>query len=55
MHITICKIDDHCKFDACSMAIKAGALEQPRGMGWGGRWDGVWDVGDTCTPLADLC
>ena len=29
--ITICKIDDQCKFDGWSRALKAGALGQPRG------------------------
>ena len=54
MHITMCKVDDECKFDAWSRALKASALGQPRGMGWGGRWEGVWD-GDTCAPVADSC
>ena len=31
--ITICKIDDQCKFDRWSRALKAGALGQPRGRG----------------------
>ena len=38
MFITICKIDDQFKFDAWSRALKAGALGEPRGLGWGGRW-----------------
>ena len=33
--ITICEIDDQSKFDAWNWALKAGALGQPRGMGWG--------------------
>ena len=52
-YITICKIDDQCKFDAWSRAHKAGALRQPRGLGCGGRWEGVQDSGDTCAPMAD--
>ena len=32
MYITICKIEDQCKFDVWSRAFKAGALGQPRGM-----------------------
>ena len=40
MYITISEIDDQSKFDARSRALKAGALGQPRGMGWGGRWEG---------------
>ena len=35
MHISICKIDDQCKFDAGSTAVKAGALGHPEG--WVGR------------------
>ena len=38
MYITICKINDQCKFNARSRELKAGALGQPRGTGWGGRW-----------------
>ena len=44
-YITICKIDDQCKFNAWSRAHKAGALGQPRGMGWGGSWGAVQDGG----------
>ena len=40
MYSTICKTDDQYKFDARSWALKAGALGQPRGMGWGGLWKG---------------
>ena len=43
MSITICKADDQCKFHARSRALKAGALGQPRGMGWRGRREGVQD------------
>ena len=35
---------------------QAGALGQPRGMGWGGRWERGSGWGrrvDTCTPMAD--
>ena len=36
------------QFDAWSRAPKAGALGQPRGMGWGGRWwGGLFRMGDT--------
>ena len=51
MYITICEIDDQSKFDALNRALKAGALGRPRGMGWGGRWEGVlgWSaVADSC-------
>ena len=33
MYIAICKIDDQCRFNAWSRALKAGALWQPRGRG----------------------
>ena len=52
MSITICKIDDQCKSDARSRALKASALGQPRGMGWGGRWERGSGWG---TPMADSC
>ena len=45
MYITICKIDDQHKFNAGGRALKASALGQSRGMAWGGRWEGVQDVG----------
>ena len=50
MYITICEIDCQSKFNAWNMALKASALGQPWGMGWGGRREGVQD-GDTCTPM----
>ena len=34
---------------------QTGALYQPRGMGWGGRWEGGSKGRDICTPMADLC
>ena len=40
MYITICEIHDQSKFDAGNRALSASALGQPRGMGWGGRWEG---------------
>ena len=40
MYITICEIDHQSKFDAWNRTLKAGALGKPRGMGWGGRWEG---------------
>ena len=55
MHITICKIDEQCKFDAWSRASRVGALGQRR-IGWGGRWEeGFRIVGDTYIPVADSC
>ena len=48
MYIIICEIDDQCKFDAWSRALRASALGQPGGMGWGGRWEGHSGWGHTC-------
>ena len=38
-YITICELDDQFKFDVWNRELKASALGQPRGMGWGGRWE----------------
>ena len=38
-YIAIGKIDDQCEFDVWCRAPKASALWQPRGTGWGGRWE----------------
>ena len=38
MYITTGKIDGQRKFDSWSRVPKVGALGQPRGTGWGGRW-----------------
>ena len=40
MYTTICEIDDQSTFNVLNRALKAGALGRPRGMGWGGRWEG---------------
>ena len=40
MFITICKIDDQYQLNMWCRVPEAGALGQPRGMGWGGRWGG---------------
>ena len=37
------------RFNACNRALKASALGQSRGMGWGGRWEGVQDGGHMYT------
>ena len=41
----------------CCMAQESqtGALCQPRGVGWGGRWEGGSKGGDICIPMADSC
>ena len=38
-HITICKIDSQWEFAVWLRKLKQG-LCQPRGVGWGGRWEG---------------
>ena len=55
MYITICEIDDQSEFDALNRAFKARALGQPRGMGWGERWEGDFGMGDTCAPMTYSC
>ena len=44
-----------CKVDAWSRALKASTPGQPRGMGWGGTWEGGSGWGDTCAPVTDSC
>ena len=40
-YITICKIDSHREFAVWfKQEAQTGALYQPRGVGWGGRWEG---------------
>ena len=36
-----------------SRAPKAGALRQPVRLGWGEKWEGIQDGGNTCIPVAD--
>ena len=43
IYIIICEIDRQSRFDAWDRVLRPGALEWPRGMGWGGRWEGVQD------------
>ena len=51
MCLTICKTESLCKFDARSRAPKDNALGQPKGTGWGARWEEVSGLG----PVADSC
>ena len=55
MYITICKINNQCKLDAWSRVPKAGALGQPRGVRWGGRWEEASGLGNTYVPMTDSC
>ena len=32
---------------------QTGAVYQPRGVGWRGRWKEVQNRGDICIPMAD--
>ena len=34
---------------------QTGALYQPRGVGWGGRWEGPSKGRGICIPMADSC
>ena len=43
MYIIICEMNRQFRFDAGYRMLGAGALGWPRGMGWGGRWEGVQD------------
>ena len=40
MYITICETHCQSRFDAWYRVLGAGVLGRPRGMGWGGRWEG---------------
>ena len=35
-YIAMCKIDSQCM----AQETQTGALSQPRGVGWGGKWEG---------------
>ena len=36
-----------------TQGTQTGALQQPRGVGWGGRWEGGGSKGgDICIPMA---
>ena len=55
MYIILCRLEDQGKFNEWSRTLKSRALGQPRGMGWGGQWEGGSGWGDTCAPMADSC
>ena len=54
-YITICKTDNQWEFAVWLRKLKTGALYQPRGVRWGGRWKGVSKRRDICIPMADSC
>ena len=39
--VTICKIDSQLEFAVWFKKLKQGALHQPRGVGWEGKWERV--------------
>ena len=39
-YIIICKIDSQQEFAVWLRKLKTGVLDQPRGVGWGERWEG---------------
>ena len=43
MYIIICETNRQSRFDAWYRVLRADALGWPRGIGWGGRWEGVLD------------
>ena len=55
MFIIICEMNCQSRFDAWYRMLGAGALGWPRGMGWGGRWEGGFRMGNTWTPTVDSC
>ena len=49
-HATICESDGS-GGSLSDSGTRPVALEQPRALGWGGRWEG----GDMCIPMAHPC
>ena len=54
MSIITCETNHQSRFDARYRVLGAGALEWPRGMGWGERWEGVQD-GEHMYTMVDSC
>ena len=50
-YITICKIDSKWEFLVWLRNLKQG-LYQPRGVGWGGKWEEGLKGCDICIPMA---
>ena len=55
VYITICKNRWSVQIRWKKQTLKADALGQPSGMGWGARWEGGVGLWDTCIPMADSC
>ena len=53
-YTSICKRESQWQFAAAQEA-QTGALYQPRGVGWGGRWEGGSTGWDICILMADSC
>ena len=49
------KLNSQCKFPVWCRELKSCALWQPRGVGWGVRWEEVQEEGDMLIPMADPC
>ena len=54
-YIIICKIDSQQEFAVWLRKLKTGALYQPRGVGWGGRWERGSRGRAIYMPMADSC
>ena len=44
-----------CRWTSKLLPCPRSALWPPRGVGWGGRWEGVPKGGDICIPVTDSC
>ena len=55
MYMTMCKIDGQWEFAIWCREVNYGALWQPRGVGWGGRWEEGLRGRNICIPIADAC
>ena len=53
-YIIICKIDKPMGICCMAQETQTGPLYQPRGVRWGGIWEGA-SRGDICILMADSC
>ena len=55
-YISMCKIDSQRGICCMAQETQTAALYQPRGVGWGGRWEGdSKERGYIHIPMADSC